>query len=120
VNDAREPVPVKFDQTWFTNKINFERNEAGAIEVDSGKVCPLDDDYTTFKQWKIKPAGVADSVACAGKNLINVISTSVPTVDPATLVGKTVSSVVGILRPVNIGSFNVWIIYPRTASDITN
>jgi hypothetical protein len=23
------------------------------------------------------------------------------------------------LRPVNIGSFNVWIIYPRSAADIT-
>jgi hypothetical protein len=25
---------------------------------------------------------------------------------------------VGVLRPVNIGSFNVWIIFPRSASDI--
>jgi hypothetical protein len=121
VNTALEPPPVVLDPvTWFsTNKIEFERNEAGAIEIDNGKVCPLDDDYTTFKQWKIDPAGVADTAACKGKSLINVITTGVVPIDPATLVGKTVPRVVGILRPINIGSFNVWIIYPRSMADLT-
>ena len=40
----------------------------------------------------------------------------VPT-DPMTLVGKTLTKVVGTLRPVNIGTFNVWIVYPRSAAD---
>jgi len=120
VNKALEPPVVKIDQTWFTtNKINFERNEAGAIEVDGGVVCPLDSDYTTYKQWKIDPAGDGDAAACGGKNLINVISSGVATVDPGTLVGKTIPKVVGMLRPVNIGTFNVWIIYPRSDADIT-
>jgi len=26
--------------------------------------------------------------------------------------------VVGTLRPVNVGSFNVWILYPRSMDDI--
>jgi len=26
--------------------------------------------------------------------------------------------VIGVLRPVNIGTFNVWIIYPRSAADL--
>ena len=124
INTAREPAPVKLDVAWFANtpdtgRINFERNEAGNIEIDGGKVCPLDADYTTFKQWKIDPAGVADAAACSGKNLINVISTAAPEIDPATLVGKTVPRLVGNLRPINIGSFNVWIIYPRSAADFT-
>ncbi|MEO6775483.1 MAG: hypothetical protein ABI467_21150 [Kofleriaceae bacterium] len=120
VNKALEPPTVKIDQTWFsTNKINFERNEAGAIEVDNGVVCPLDADYTTYKQWKVDPSGVGDAAACGGKNVINVITTGVTTVDPGTLVGKTVPRIVGILRPVNIGSFNVWIIYPRSDADLT-
>jgi hypothetical protein len=120
VNKALEPPVVKIDMTWFTtNKINFERNEAGAIEVDGGVVCPLDADYTTYKQWKVDPAGVGDAAACGGKNLINVISSGVATVDPGTLVGKTVPRIVGMLRPVNIGTFNVWIIYPRSDADIT-
>jgi len=120
VNKALEPPVVKLDPTWFTtNKINFERNEAGAIEVDGGVVCPLDDDYTTYKQWKIDPSGVGDMAACSGKNLINVISSGVATVDPGTLVGKTIPKIVGMLRPVNIGTFNVWIIYPRSDADIT-
>ena len=120
VNKALEPPVVKLDMSWFsTNKIFFERNEAAAIEVDGGVVCPLDADYTTYKQWKIDPAGVGDAAACGGKNLINVISSGVATVDPGTLVGKTVPKIVGMLRPVNIGTFNVWIIYPRSDADIT-
>ena len=39
--------------------------------------------------------------------------------DPAAAVGQTLPRVVGILRPVNIGSFNVWIIYPRAMSDLS-
>jgi hypothetical protein len=34
-------------------------------------------------------------------------------------VGKTLPRLVGNLRPINIGSFNVWIIYPRSAADFT-
>jgi hypothetical protein len=120
VDKGREPAIAVFDATWFTtNKIAFERNEANAVEVDGGKVCPLDSDYTTFKQWKLDPAGVADAATCAGKNVFNVISTPVPQIDPATLVGKTVPKVIGMLRPINIGSFNVWIIYPRSMADLT-
>jgi len=104
---------IGFPQTFF------ERNEAGAIEVDNGVVCPLDSDYTTYKQWKVDPSGVGDAATCAGKNIINVISSGVTTIDPGTLVGKTVPRIVGMLRPVNIGSFNVWIIYPRSDADIT-
>ncbi len=119
INNARQPATVKMDATWFANKINFERNEAGAIEVDNGKVCPLDADYVAHKQWKVDPAGVADAAVCATKNVLNVISTSAPDIDPATLVGKTLPRVVGILRPITIGSFVVWIIYSRAASDFT-
>jgi hypothetical protein len=117
VNPAREPTPVKLDPTWFTSaKINFERNEAGPIEVDNAYVCPLDDDYEMYSQWKLAPGGEAD---CTGRNVINLITVGVIQTDPATLVGKTLPRVVGILRPVNIGSFNVWIIYPRGDADLT-
>jgi hypothetical protein len=43
----------------------------------------------------------------------------VTSVDPAVLVGQRLPRVVGILRPVSIGSFNVWIIFPRGAGDLT-
>jgi hypothetical protein len=119
IDKAREPVAALFDPTWFMNTIMFERNEGGAIEIHNAKVCPLDSDYVTFKQWKIDPAGVADPATCAGKSVLNVISTSVGELDPATLAGKVVPRVVGMLRPINIGSFNVWIIYPRSMADLT-
>jgi len=37
---------------------------------------------------------------------------------PTTLVDKTIPKIIGVLRPVNIGTFNVWIIYPRTSADV--
>ncbi|MEO8845064.1 MAG: hypothetical protein ABI591_22430 [Kofleriaceae bacterium] len=120
VNKALEPPTAVVDATWFgANKINFERNEAGAIEIDGGVVCPLDADYTTYKQWKLDPAGVGDAAACGSRNLINIITAGVVEIDPGTLVGKVVPKVVGILRPVSIGSFNVWIIFPRSMADLT-
>lgn len=128
VNDAvvpaRMPTPVVLDPAWFgsltdpNGRINFERNEAGAIEIRNGKVCPLDKDYDTYKQWKLDPTGMGGA-RCAG-DVINVITAGVVTsFDPAAYVDQKLPRVVGILRPVNIGSFNVWIIYPRAASDLT-
>lgn len=129
VNDAivkaRMPAPALLDLGWFgplsspNGRINFERNEAGPIEIRNGKVCQLDDDYTTYRQWKLDPAGVGGDCS-QNDNVINLITTGVVTsLDPATIVGKTLPRVVGILRPVSIGSFNVWIVYPRGASDLT-
>ncbi|HUJ59971.1 MAG TPA: hypothetical protein VLX92_15810 [Kofleriaceae bacterium] len=117
VNKAMEPPAVVMDSTWFTNLIMFERNESGLIEIDNAKVCDLDSDYTTFNQWKLDITDVGGM--CSG-NLINVITAgTIDSLDPSTLVGKVVPRVSGILRPINIGSFNVWIIYPRSMADLT-
>jgi hypothetical protein len=116
INLSRLPAPSVFDTTWFANKYMFERNEAGPISVENAVVCDLDKDYATYKQWKLDPAGVGGN--CIGKNVINVITTGVVATDPMTLVGKPLPKVTGILRPVNIGSFNVWIIYPRSSADL--
>lgn len=127
-NDAvrkdRMPAPVVLQTSWFgglsdpAGRINFERNEAGAIEIEDGVVCPLDEDYATFRQWKLDPAGVGGA-NCDGDNLINVITAGVvPSFDPAAMVGQKLPRVVGILRPVSIGSFNVWIIFPRSMDDL--
>jgi hypothetical protein len=121
---ARLPPPVLFDVSWFgplsnpAGRINFERNEAGAIEIRGGKVCDVanDPNYVTYKQWKLDPAGAAG--AC-GSNTISLITAGTDfTTDPLTLKDRILPRVVGIVRPVNIGSFNVWIVYPRGSSDI--
>jgi hypothetical protein len=102
--------------SWFRDTIQFERNEAAPIEIDNAKVCPLDDDFTTFGQWKIDPQGQCNG----GSDVINVITAgTISDVDPSTLVGMTLPRVVGVLRPVEIGNFDVWIIYPRGDSDLT-
>lgn len=134
VNKAREPQPVVADlettvtpETWFDplsapggGVINFERNEAGLIQINNAKVCDVtnDNDYKTYKQWKLDPAGVGGN--CMGnRRVINVITAgTVSEIDPPSLVGRTFAKVVGVLRPVNIGTFNVWIIYPRSSADL--
>jgi len=127
VNRALMPAPVLFNIAWFgplsnpAGRINFERNEAGAIEIRNVKVCPLDDGpdgvYTKYKQWSIDPSPMGDQ--CSSSNVINLITAGTDfTTDPHTLVGKTLPKVIGIVRPVNIGSFNVWIVYPRGKDDL--
>ncbi len=115
INTAREPAPVKIDTTWFTNIILFKRFESAALEIDNAVVCNLDSDWMQYKQWKLDPSGTGGN--CSG-NLINVVSTGI-TIDPTTLVGKKLSKVVGIERSINIGTFHVFIIYPRSLADIT-
>ena len=109
--------------TWFNGlsdpqgEINFERNEAAPIAVLNGKVCDLDDEYVTFKQWKLDPTGVGGD--CSQKDtVVNIITTGIAGVDPEALVGTTLARVVGVVRPVSIGSFNVWIIFPRSTADV--
>ena len=134
VDKRREPAPVVADlettvtpETWFDQlnapgggMINFERNEAGLIQINNAKVCDVtnDRDYMTYKQWKLDPSGVGGN--CMGnRKVINVITAgTVSEIDPPALVGRTFAKVVGVLRPVNIGTFNVWIIYPRDDSDL--
>jgi hypothetical protein len=124
INPARLPAPETLDpDTWFKalgdpdGMINFERNEAAPIQILNGKVCDLDEDFDTFKQWKVDPKGVGGDCS-RNDDVLNVISTGITTIDPPSLVGKTLSKVVGVVRPVSIGSFNVWIIFPRDAADI--
>lgn len=123
INRALLPAPKLFDNTWFAaaGRINFERNEAGPIQINNVKVCPLDDGpdgvYTKYKQWSVDPSPAGDK--CNTSNVLNLITAGTDfTTDPRTLVGKTLPKVIGIVRPVNIGSFNVWIVYPRGKDDL--
>jgi hypothetical protein len=109
----RVPEPIVIQPGWLSSRIEMERAEAAVVAIDGATVCELDDDYETYSQWKLDLGnGCGDAV--------NVITTGqVNDFDPAAYVGQTLPRVVGTLRPVNIGSFDVWIIYPRTAEDLT-
>ncbi|MBI3179053.1 MAG: hypothetical protein HYZ27_05290, partial [Deltaproteobacteria bacterium] len=76
---ARIPAPVTIQPGWITTKIEFERNESGLLQVVNGTVCPLDMDYTTYKQWKL-------DIGRGCGNPINVITNGVVEFDPATRV----------------------------------
>jgi len=113
ITPARLPPAKKLDLSWFTSKIEFERIESGLMAVEGGRVCPTDADYDTFKQWKLDVGR-----GCSG-DVINVVTAGLVDFDPVAKVGVTLPRIVGSLRPINIGSFNVWIMYPRTTQDIT-
>lgn len=120
IDPSREPAPAVVELAWFNSlqdangQINFERNEAGPIEIRGAKACALDDDYERYKQWKIAVDG-----NCSGNKQINVITAGTINLDPATLADKTLPRVVGILRPVLTSGGPIWIIYPRGMSDLT-
>jgi hypothetical protein len=119
-NPALLPAPVVVDPDWLdsatsdSGMINLERNESGLLAVVDAKVCPLDDEYEEFFQWKV------DIGNGCGNGAMNIVTQgAVEGFDPATVVGDTLPQVVGALRAVNIGSFHVWIMQPRNAADLT-
>jgi hypothetical protein len=69
----------------------------------------------------VDPSAAQDLCPTAAKREGNVISLITAgtdfTTDPRTLKDRTIS-VVGILRPVNLQGFNVWIVYPRGKDEI--
>jgi hypothetical protein len=116
-DEAQLPEPVVIDPTWLTSRIELERAEAALVAVENGVLCPLDDDFDTYGQWKLDVGQGCDDP-------FNIITKGqVSEFDPAGYVGQTIPRVVGTLRPVNIlntnGPFDVWIIYPRDVDDLT-
>jgi hypothetical protein len=114
------PAPVLLQGDWLKQQlgesgmINLERVESALVAVEGATVCPTegDDDYTTYGQWKLdagRGCGVPFNVITKGQ---------VSDFDPAKLVGKKLTRVVGTLKSVSIGSFNVWIVQPRSIDDI--
>lgn len=113
VDPARIPVPEMIQTTWLSNTIEMERRESALVAIENAVLCPLDEEYEVYKQWKL-------DVGRGCGSPINVITAGVADFDPALHVGETMPRVVGTLRPVNIGTFNVWIVYPRSTDDVTS
>jgi hypothetical protein len=114
VNTAREPTPKVVDMTWFTNTILFKRNEANNLEIDNAVVCPLDAAYDQYKEWKLDLTGTGTNCT---NNVIDVVSSGI--FDPSPYVGMKIPKIIGNERSINIGTFHVFIIYPRSMSDFT-
>jgi len=111
-NEELIPDPAVIDAAWLEDTIEMEKRESGLVAIEGATVCELDDDYTTYKQWKLDIGAGCDDP-------INVITAGIAELDPADYVGQVMPRVVGTLRPVNIDSFNVWIVYPRGNDDLT-
>ena len=117
-DEDRMPEPVVLQEDWMTaNTIEMERVESALVAIEDAELCPLDEDYDSFKQWKLAVGG-----DCSNRDAIaNIITQGqVNEFDPTAYEAGTVfPRVVGTLRPVNIGTFNVWIVYPRDMNDVT-
>jgi hypothetical protein len=113
VREELVPEPVVIEPSWLDTRIELERVEAALVAMEDATLCPLDEDFETYAQWKL------DIGRGCGRP-INIISKGqVADFDPTEYVGEVIPRVVGTLRPVNIGSFHVWIVYPRTMADLT-
>jgi hypothetical protein len=114
VDAARVPAPSLLQASFLVDTIEMERRESGLVQIDGGIVCDpdTDEDYATYKQWKL-------DIGSGCGSPINIITAGVVDFDPHDYVGMTIPTVVGTLRPVNISAFNVWIVYPRFAADLT-
>ena len=111
------PDPVVLDPTWVRGQgasIELERVESGLVVVTEGIVCPLDDDFTMYGQWRLDVGH-----GCDGGTYSVISQATAPDFDPGAHVGQTLPSVVGTLRAVNIGSFHVWVLETRRPDDIT-
>jgi hypothetical protein len=107
------PEPVVIQPEWLDTRIELERVESALVALDDATLCPLDEDFDTFAQWKL------DIGRGCGRPINIITKGQVAEFDPAEYVGEVIPRVVGTLRPVNIGSFHVWIVYPRTLDDLT-
>ncbi len=109
------PEPAVIGITTVQDLIAMEKLESALVAIDGGIVCPLDEDFQTFGQWKLDLGqGCGDP-----DNTINIISGGVAAdFAPGDFTGQSLPRVVGTLRPINIGSFNIWLVYPRSGTDI--
>ena len=106
------PEPALISGDSLAAPIQMEKLEAGLIAVEGGKVCPLDQNYERFSQWKLDIGqGCSKGVAVISEGVVSGF-------DPAEFVGKSIPKVVGTLRPINLGRFNVWLMYPRNRDDL--
>ena len=103
----------------------MERYESRFAVVENVFVCPLDEDYEVYGQWKgligyddmPMPGTEEFMAACAKKDgVITVVSSvSAPDFDPSEYAGTPIDAIYGNLR------FHVsarWMIYPRDEEDI--
>ncbi len=109
------PAPIVIDSTTLDAPIEMERAEASLVALENATMCPLDENFERFGQWKLDLGDGCDGV----RNTVSVVSSGVAAdFDPGLYSGQVMPRVIGALRPINIGSFNVWIIYPRSSADI--
>lgn len=107
------PAPVVIQPSWLDTRIEMEQVEAALVALEDATLCPLDEDFETYAQWKL------DIGRGCGRPVNIITKGQVADFDPTAHVGEVIPRVVGTLRPVNIGSFHVWIVYPRALGDLT-
>src|SRR5262249_11529960 len=113
IHDELLPAPGEVTKDWLMSSagdMNFEQNESGLLAVNNVTVCPLDNEYTRFSEWKV------DVGLGCGTPVVVITAGQVAGFDPANYVGKKLTRIVGTLKALNL-SFNLWILQPRAIED---
>ena len=123
VNLARIPTPLPIDTSWFSNNILFERAESGLVQISNATVCPIDtstgSDYQKYAEYFVDIGSGCPTSVDDTETSICLVTNTITTFDPTQYIGKVLPTVIGTLRPINGGSYNTWIVYPRDQDDIS-
>jgi len=110
------PDPVVLTAQMTANDDGMEALESSLVRVEDVVVCPMDDQYTAYDQWRVllNPDGDCDEPA----DTILVSETAgIEGVDPPSMVGDELDAVTGTLRYHYLAEPS-WMIVPRRAADL--
>jgi hypothetical protein len=110
------PAPKLIDPTLLTDEFGMEALEGSLVTVEDVLVCPMDEQYTQYDQWRVLVNPASD---CSDDTATILVAETagLDDVDPPSLVGRTLTRVIGDLRYHYLATPS-WMIIPRDASDV--
>ncbi len=110
------PDPVLIDATLLADENAMEALESSLVEVQGVVVCPMDEQYEQYDQWKVlvDPSATCDDTIGA---ILVAETGGIEGLDPPSLTGQTLDHVIGTLRYHYLAEPS-WMIVPRRASDV--
>lgn len=112
--DRAEPVLIGTGR--LADDDVMEALESSLVQIENVTVCPVDEQYYTYDQWRVTFGTVAQ---CDDETATILVAETggFDSVDPASMEGQTLARVTGNLR-FHVSATPRWMIVPRHASDI--
>ncbi|MDP8222637.1 MAG: hypothetical protein P9L99_04700 [Candidatus Lernaella stagnicola] len=107
--------PFTITPSLMANDIAMEELESSLVQVEDITVCPVDETFYAYDQWRVSFSGLS---GCGEEsNTILVAETAVfDEIDPPSMEGKTFVRVTGNLRYHYLANPG-WMVIPRRAGD---